>query len=94
MTSQRSMVELFDVINECEYIQNCRSNKKKDTESFSYLITDIELSQSDCIKIGNGFEKIMRDLAIKYNKNLVDNKPKNKKGKKEKTIYLLMKNQK
>lgn len=78
------MKELYDVINECEYVKNCKSNKKKDKESFSYLVTEIEISQSDCIKLGNGFEKIMRDLIIRKNKNIRDIKKKNEKGIKEK----------
>lgn len=84
MTTEISMKELFDVINECDYVKKCTSNKKKDKDSFSYLVTEIDLSQSDCIKIGNGFEKIMRDLVLKQNKNLKDIKPKNAKGLKEK----------
>ena len=42
-----------------------------------------ELSQSDCIKLGNGLEKIFYDIVLQYTK-LKDIKPKNKKGKKEK----------
>ena len=42
-----------------------------------------EISQSDCIKLGFGIEKILKDIILIKNKNLVDIKPINKKGKKE-----------
>lgn len=82
MENELSLSNLLDVIKECEYINKCISNKKRDEHSFSYLVSDIELSQSDCIKLGNGFEKLMLDTIIKFTK-LENIKPKNKKGEKE-----------
>jgi hypothetical protein len=67
---------------------NCKSNKTKDKESLSYLI-DKNLSQSDCIKIGNGIEYIFADIILNYNKNLVSIKQKNIKDKKERDHLFL-----
>jgi hypothetical protein len=75
-------LELDLIIKNNNYIKNCKSNKNKDIDSLSYLISR-ELSQSDCIKMGNGLEKIFYDIVL-YHTKLKDIKPKNKKGKKEK----------
>jgi hypothetical protein len=77
------MEDLKKIINANEYVNECVSNKKKDYNSLSYLI-DRDLSQSDCIKLGNGSEKVFIDIILKNNLNLENIKPKNKKGKKEK----------
>ena len=77
-----TLLELFSIIENNSYIKTSKSNKKKDINSLSYLIIR-ELSQSDCIKLGNGLEKIFYDIVLTYTK-LKDIKPKNKKGKKEK----------
>lgn len=74
--------KLENIINSNNYIINSKSNKKKDDDSLSSLIKR-ELSQSDCIKLGNAIEKIFYDIVLNYT-NLKDIKPKNKKGKKEK----------
>ena len=66
------------------YIKNSASNKKKDINSLSYLIDKIQLSQSDCIKLGTGLEKILSDLILDNNKLLINIKSKNIKGVKEK----------
>jgi len=73
---------LLTLIHDNQYIQSCSSNKNKDVNSLSSLITR-SLSQSDCIKLGNGVEKFLIDLIMKYTpyKNI---KEKNKKGEKEK----------
>ena len=71
------------LINSNKYVINCVSNKEKDIHSLSYLI-DSKLSQSDCIKLGTGMEKILSDLIIVNSTNLENIKPKNEKGKKEK----------
>lgn len=66
-----------------KYVSTCTSNKKKDINSLSYLV-DIPLSQSDCIKLGTGLERILKDFII-YNSELEDIRPKIAiKGKKEK----------
>lgn len=73
---------LKSIIHSNEYVRNCISNKKKDFNSLSYLI-DRELSQSDCIKLGTGIEKVLKDIILDQNKALTDIKPKNDKGQKE-----------
>jgi hypothetical protein len=73
---------LLTLIHENQYIQSCSSNKKKDVNSLSSLITR-DLSQSDCIKLGNGVEKFFIDLIMKFT-SYTNIKEKNKKGEKEK----------
>lgn len=82
MTNQITMTHLNKLISENKYIISCFSNKKKDISSLSYLINR-ELSQSDCIKLGNGVEKLLVDL-VTQNTKVKNIKPKNKKGTKEK----------
>ena len=53
--------DLKIIIKNNYYVKNCISNKKKDKTSLSYLI-DIELSQSDSIKLGIGLENIIKDI--------------------------------
>lgn len=74
--------ELYEIINKNTYIKNSKSNKNKDIHSLSYLI-DIPLSQSDCIKIGTGVEKVLIDIILNKNKELKNIKGKNIKGEKE-----------
>lgn len=71
-----------NVIDNNIYVTNCKSNKKKDINSLSYLI-DINMSQSDCIKMGVGVENILREYILKKCPNLKNIRKKNKKGKKE-----------
>jgi hypothetical protein len=76
--------EIQNIINENEYILNCKSNDKKDISSLTYLINDMNLSQSDSIKFGNAIEKLLNDIIMKYNTfNLQNIKKKNEKNKKE-----------
>jgi hypothetical protein len=71
-------------IRECDYIKKCCSNEQKEVHSLSFLVSR-KLSQSDCIKLGHGFEKCLHDVIKKHNnKELEDIKPKNSKNKKEK----------
>lgn len=84
---------LYNIINDNEYITNCVSNSKKDENSLSYLI-DIKLSQSDCIKLGTGLEKILLDIILYNNKKLKNIKGKNIKGKKEKDHLFIDENNK
>jgi len=81
MTTQISDTDLIELITNCLYITNCSTNTKKDICSLSYLINR-SLSQSDCIKLGIGCEKLFCDLIIKYT-NLKNIKRKNIKGQKE-----------
>jgi hypothetical protein len=74
---------LTEIITNNSYVKNCTSNKEKDINSLSYLICR-ELSQSDCIKLGTGIEKVLKDIIIDKNKQLENIKPKNSKGQKEK----------
>ena len=74
--------KLSSIIASNEYVQNCQVNNKKDFHSLSYLI-DQDLSQSSCIKIGHGVEKVFNDYILS-NTNLISIKPKNSKGEKEK----------
>jgi hypothetical protein len=65
------------------YIQGSVSNKTKDINSLSSLINR-DLSQSDCIKLGTGIEKVLVDCVLaQQNHVLVNIKQKNKKGVKE-----------
>ena len=65
------------------YIQGSVSNKTKDMNSLSSLINR-DLSQSDCIKLGTGIEKVLVDCVLaQQNHVLVNIKQKNKKGVKE-----------
>jgi len=74
--------DLINLINNNLYIEKCNSNDNKDKNSLSYLI-DRKLSQSECIKLGIGIEKILIDMVVKYT-NLKNIKEKNKKHVKEK----------
>lgn len=70
------------LIDKNDYIKNCYSNNKKNVNSLSYLISN-KLSQSDCIKLGIGLERILSDFILSKNKKMKNIKPKNKKGLKE-----------
>jgi hypothetical protein len=65
------------------YISNCVTNKKRNIHSISYL-SDVLLSQSDCIKLGVSIESVLRDIIMSLTKNIQDIKIKNIKGVKEK----------
>jgi len=73
---------LIELITNSEYIINSTSTKKKDISSLSYLI-DVEMSQSECIRLGIGCEKLISELIMKY-ANVINIKKKNEKDKKEK----------
>ena len=73
---------LKSVINGNEYVQACTSNKAKDVHSLSSLVNR-PMSQSDCIKLGTGLEKVFSELILAVNPQLTNIKPKNTKGKKE-----------
>ena len=81
------ILRLDSLIKKKLYIKTCKSNKKKDVGSISYLIK-LNLSQSDCIKLGNAVEKIFYDIILYYNTKLKDIKTKNKKGQREKDHLL------
>ena len=73
---------LKSVVNGNEYVQSCTSNKAKDVHSLSSIV-DRSMSQSDCIKLGTGLEKVFSELVLVLNPDLTSIKPKNSKGKKE-----------
>ena len=73
---------LKSIINGNEYVQACTSNKAKDVHSLSSLV-DRTMSQSDCIKLGTGLEKVFSELITVINPQLTNIKQKNTKGKKE-----------
>jgi hypothetical protein len=75
--------ELANLIKNNYYVRNCESNKAKDKHSLSYLI-DRNMSQSDCIKLGTGAESVIREIVSLKNTDLVNIKPPNSLGEKEK----------
>lgn len=84
LQNKLTTVEYFqNTIDTCDYVKNCKSNKKKEECSLSSLI-DIPLSQSDCIKLGTAIEKILKGFILATILGLKDIKLQNTKGKKEK----------
>ena len=91
---KRQIEYLNDIINNNNtYVKNCQTNKKKDVNSFSYLI-DRKLSQSDCIKLGNGIERVISDIVVSKKTHFINIKSKNIKGKKERDLIFKDDNQK
>lgn len=78
--------EILDIIKNNEYIKKSFSKKTKDESSLSYLVS-IKMSQSDCIKLGVGIEKVLLEIILKKT-SLKNIKEKNKKGVKEKDHLL------
>lgn len=79
--------EILDIIKNNEYIKKSFSKKTKDESSLSSLVDTVKMSQSDCIKLGVGIEKVLLEIILKktFLKNI---KTKNKKGVKEKDHLL------
>lgn len=73
---------LKSIVDANEYVRDCTSNKAKDAHSLSSLV-DRSMSQSDCIKLGTGLEKVFKDIVVARNPGLTNIKPQNTKGKKE-----------
>jgi len=76
------------IIRDTSYIQGCKINNKRDVHSITYLIDKSlseKMSQSDCIKLGNGIEHFLRNIIIQSSSpNLRNIKTiKTKKGEKE-----------
>ena len=82
-TTTSLQTEIKNLIDNNKYVKSCISNKKKDFHSLSYLV-DKELSQSDCIKLGTGVEKMLKDIILYKNPSFEDIRPPTQKGKKEK----------
>lgn len=74
---------LHQSVDNCDYVKNCKGNKKKDTCSLSSLVNK-SLSQSECIKLGIGIEQLLRLAILTALTHLKDIKKKNSKGTKEK----------
>lgn len=79
---EKNSINWMKMVDTNVYIQASVSNKTKDINSLSSLIHR-DLSQSDCIKLGTGIEKVLVDCLLAQNPNLVNIKQKNKKGVKE-----------
>lgn len=78
--------EILEIIKNNEYIKKSFSKKTKDESSLSSLVS-IKMSQSDCIKLGVGIEKVLLEIILKKT-SLKNIKTKNKKGVKEKDHLL------
>ena len=76
------MQTLSEIINKNTYLNSCISNKLKDCNSLSSIVKR-DMSQSDCIKLGIGVEKVLTDIIVKSNSDIIDIRPNNKKGEKE-----------
>jgi hypothetical protein len=76
------METLSEIIDKNAYLNSCVSNKAKDCNSLSSIINR-DMSQSDCIKLGIGVEKVLTDIILKSNNDIIDIRPNNKKGEKE-----------
>lgn len=85
--------KMFTIIDSNKYVKECISNKSKDIHSLSYII-DRQLSQSDCIKLGIGLEKIILDIILSNNPLLTNIKEKNIKNIKEKDHLFVDNNKK
>ena len=72
---------LFNAISLSTYVVFSNSNKKKDKNSLSSLVSK-SLSQSECIRLGFAVEKLLCDICSKT-EGFINIKPKNSKGEKE-----------
>ena len=87
------MHTLKDIINKNAYLKACTSNKLKDCNSLSSIVKR-NMSQSDCIKLGIGVEKVLTDTILELNTDIIDIRPNNKKGEKERDHLFLNENKK
>ena len=91
--TKKATIELLkDMVKKNDYIKNCKSNKKKDPYSLSYLIKR-DISQNDCIKLEIGVEKLVTDIVLQYC-SVKHIKPKNVKDQKERDHLFIDKNAK
>lgn len=78
------MNKIFELTKNNAYIKNYTQNLNKDLHSLSYLIKkEHYMSQSDCIKFGIAIEKVLSDIILEFNKDILSIKTKNEKNKKE-----------
>ena len=80
-------IMMSELISSIPYIQKCSTNKNRDETSLSYLI-DRHLSQSDCIKLGIAMENYFTGCICTFS-SLVNIRPANSKGQKEKDILFM-----
>jgi hypothetical protein len=80
---ENDLEDLKFIIDKNLYINNIKVNKEREENSLSYLISK-ELSQSECIRLGTAIEKLLVDIILDKNPDLINIKSKNEKGKKEK----------
>lgn len=82
---------LLTLIKNNNYIKKYKSNNKKDYHSLSYLINDkFNISHSDCIKFGFAIEKILIDIILDFNKDLINIRSKNNEKNKRETDHLFI----
>jgi hypothetical protein len=68
---------LLEMIPKNEYIKDFKSNKQKDPDSVAYLIRR-DMSQRECVKFGNCFEKLLTDITVQLVTHLQPKSIKNK----------------
>ena len=88
--TDNDITDIQKIITDNTYVKSTTTNKQRDIDSLSYLVAG-SLSQSDCIKIGNGIEYVLRDIITTKRTSLTNIKPKNVKDKKERD-HLFMDN--
>jgi hypothetical protein len=82
--------EIKKIICDNDYVKKCVSNSNKDIHSLSYLFDDMDLSQSDNIKVGHGLEKVLCQIISKLpNLKNIKSYSKTVKGEKEKDHLFL-----
>ena len=75
---------IHNLIKANPYIKRFKSQDRKDIHSFSYLVDKkFRMTHSDCIKLGIAMEKILTDIILEFNKDIIDIKIKNQKNKRE-----------
>jgi hypothetical protein len=68
---------LLEMIPKNEYIKDFKSNKQKDPDSVAYLIRR-DMTQRECVKLGNCFEKLLTDMTVQLVTHLQPKSIKNK----------------
>lgn len=94
MTTSITLKSLLDEINNIKYLEKCCNNNNKDFNSLSYLIDEISLSQSECIKMGLLMEEYVQNIIQLYTNTIETIKKSNAKGKKERDHLFINKSDK
>jgi hypothetical protein len=88
--NEEDILTIFkNTISNNEYVNRKRNIGGKSINSLSYL-SDKDLTQSQCIKLGIAMEKVLSDL-ISEQTDYKDIRPKNKKGEPEKDLLFMNK---